>query len=52
MPFPIGISLEKDGTRCVFGSVGGDGERGRQVGKVEDGFQEEKVFEGVKGRLK
>ena len=51
MPFPIGISLEKDGTGCVFGGIGGDGERSGQVGKVEDWFREEEAFEGVEGRL-
>ena len=43
--------MEKDGTGHVFGSISGDGERGRQVGKVEDGFREEKAFEGVEGGL-
>ena len=34
-----------------FEGVGGDGERSGQVGKVEDGFREEEVFERVEGRL-
>ena len=51
MPIPIRISLEKDGTGCVLGCVGGNGERGGQVGEVENRFREEEAFEGVKGRL-
>ena len=51
MPVSVRISLEKDGTGCVFGCVGGNGERGGQVGKMEDGFREEEAFKGVEGRL-
>ena len=38
MPVPIGVCLEEDSTRCIFGGIGGDGERGGEVGEVKDGL--------------
>ena len=38
VPVPIGVCLEEDSTRRIFGGVGGDGERGGEVGEVKDGF--------------
>ena len=51
MPITIGVSLEEDGSRRVFRGIHGDREGGREVGEVEDGFREEKTFEGVEGGL-
>ena len=51
MPVAIGVGLEEDGSGCVLRSVGGNGEGGRQVGKVKNRFREEKAFEGFEGRL-
>ena len=38
MPVSIGIGLEEDSTRRVFGSVGGDSEGGGKVREMEDWF--------------
>ena len=51
VPVSIGVSLEEDGSGRMLRSIGGNSKGGRQVGKVENRFQEEKAFEGVKGRL-
>ena len=51
MPIAVGVGLKEDGTRCVFGGVGGDGEGSGEVGEVKDGLGEEKAFEGVEGGL-
>ena len=51
VPVAVGIGLEEDGTRRMFGGICGDGEGGREVGEKKDGFGEEKAFEGVKGGL-
>ena len=51
MPIAIGVSLEEDGARRVFRGIRGDHEGGREVGEVEDGFGEEKMFERVEGGL-
>ena len=51
MPVAVGVGLEKNGTRCVLGCVGGDGEGGGEIGEVKDGFCEEEAFERVKGGL-
>ena len=51
VPVAVGVSLKEDGTRRMFGGVCGDGEGGREVREVKDGFGEEEAFEGVKGGL-
>ena len=51
MPISVGIGLEKDGTRHIFGGISSNGKGGGEVWKVKNGFEEEKVFEGVKGGL-
>ena len=51
MPITIGVGLEEDGARRMFGGVGGDCEGSGEVGEVEDGFGEEKAFEGVERSL-
>ena len=51
VPVAVGVGLEEDGTRRMFGGVCGDGEGGGEVGEMKDGFGEEKAFEGVKGGL-
>ena len=51
VPVAIGVGLEEDGARRVFGSVHGDGEGGGEVWEVEDGFRKEETFEGVEGGL-
>ena len=51
MPVAVGVGLEEDGTRRMFGSIRSDGEGGREVREVEDGFREEEAFEGVEGGL-
>ena len=51
MPVTVGVGLEEDSARRIFRSIGGDGEGGGEVRKVKDGFQEEKVFQGIEGRL-
>jgi hypothetical protein len=51
MPIAIGVRLEEDGTRSGFRSISGDGEWGREVGHVEDGFAEEQRFQGVESGL-
>ena len=38
MSIAIRVGLEKDGTRGVFRSVGGDGEGCGEVQEVKDGF--------------
>ena len=38
VPVPVGVCLEEDSTRCILGSVGGNGERGEEVGEVKYGF--------------
>ena len=51
VPVTIEVGLEEDSSGRILRSVGGNGEGGRQVGKVENGLREEKAFEGVEGRL-
>ena len=51
MPIAVGVGLEEDGTRRMFGGVRGNGEGGGEVRKVKDGFGEEEAFERVKGGL-
>ena len=51
MPVAVGVGLEEDGARCMFGSVRGDGEGSGEVREVEDGFREEVALEGVEGGL-
>ena len=51
MPITVGVGLKEDGSRRVLRGVSGNREGGREVGKVKDGFGEEKTFEGVKGGL-
>ena len=51
MPVTIGVCLEEDGTRGVFEGVSCDGEGGGKVWEVENWFQQEEGFEGVKGGL-
>ena len=41
VPVAVGIGLEEDGARRVFGSVCGDGEGGGEIREVKDGFREE-----------
>ena len=41
VPVPIGIGLEKDGTRCVFRSIGSNGKGGGKIRKMEDRFGQE-----------
>ena len=51
MPVAVGVGLEEDGARRVFGGVRGDGEGSGEVRKVKDGFREEEAFEGIEGGL-
>ena len=51
VPIAIGVSLEEDGARRMLRGIRGDRKGGREVGEVEDGFGEEKTFEGVEGGL-
>ena len=51
MPVAIGVGLEENGARCIFGCVSGNGKGGREVREAEDGFCEEEALEGVKGGL-
>ena len=51
MPVAVGVGLEEDGTRRIFGCVGGNGEGGGEIGEVEDGLCKEETFEGIKGGL-
>ena len=51
MPVAVGVGLEEDGTRRMFGCVSGNSEGGGEIGEVEDGFREEEAFEGVEGGL-
>ena len=51
MPITIGVGLEEDGARRMFGGVRGDGKGGGEVREVKDGFGEEEAFEGVEGGL-
>ena len=51
LPIAVGVSLEEDGARHVFGCVGGNGEGGGEVREAGDRFCEEKTFEGIKGGL-
>ena len=51
VPIAVGVGLEKDGARRMFGSVRGDGEGGGEVRKVKDGLRKEEAFEGIEGGL-
>ena len=51
MPVTVGVSLEEDSAGRVFRRIGGNGERGREVGEAEDWFGEEEVFKRIEGRL-
>ena len=51
MPVTIGIGLEKDSTRGVLRSVGGDGERLGKVWEMEDGAREKEFLKLVEGLL-
>ena len=51
MPVAVGVGLEEDGARRMFGGVRGDGEGSGEVGEVKNGFGEEETFEGVEGGL-
>ena len=51
VPVAVGISLEEDGARRMFGGVCGNSEGGGKVWEVKDGFGEEKAFEGIEGGL-
>ena len=51
MPVAVGVGLEENGTRHVFGRVSGNGERSREIREAEDGLCKEEAFEGVKGGL-
>ena len=51
MPVAVGVGLEEDGTGCIFGCIGGNGEGGGEIREVEDGFRKEETFKGVKGGL-
>ena len=47
VPISVGISLEKDGARCIFGGVGGDSKGSGEIREAKDGFRKEEAFEGV-----
>ena len=51
MPVTVRVSLEENGTGCIFRHVSGNGERGGEVGEMENGFREEETFKGVKRGL-
>ena len=51
VPVAIGVGLEEDGARRMFGGVRGDSKRGGEVREVENRFGEEETFEGVEGGL-
>ena len=38
MPVTVGIGLEENSTGRMFGCVSGNGERGREIREVENGF--------------
>ena len=44
MPVAVGVGLEEDGTRRMFGCVSGNSEGGGEIREVEDGFREEEAF--------
>ena len=51
VPVAVRVSLEEDSAGRMFRCIGSNGERGGEVGEVENGFREEEVFEGVEGSL-
>ena len=51
MPVAVGVSLEEDSTGRMFRCISGDGERGGEVGEMENGFGEEETFKGVERGL-
>ena len=51
MPVTVGVDLEEDSTRCMFRHISGNGERGREIREVKDGFREEETFKGVERGL-
>ena len=51
MPVAIGVSLEENSTGRMFRHVSGNGERGGEVGEVENGFREEETLKGIERGL-
>ena len=51
VPFSVRVGLEKYGSRCIFQSVSGNSEGGGEVREMKDWLGEEKLFQGVEGRL-
>jgi hypothetical protein len=51
VPIAIGVSLEKDFSSGVARGIGGYGNWGGEVVKMEDWFRKEGLFEAVEGRL-
>ena len=51
MPIAIGVSLEKDGPRGVFGGISGDGKGFREIREVEDGTRQEELLQVFKRLL-
>ena len=49
VPVTIDVSLEEYSSRGVLGCIGGNGEGGREVGKLEDGLRGECLFKDGKG---
>ena len=44
VPVTIGVGLEEDGARRMFGGIRGDGEGSREVREVKDGFREDEAL--------
>ena len=51
MPVTVGVGLKENGAGRVFRCVSGNGERGREVGELEDRLCKEEAFKRVEGRL-
>ena len=51
MPIAVGVGLEEDSARRMFGRVCGNSKRGGEVREMENGFGEEEAFEGIEGGL-
>jgi len=51
VPIPVGVGLEEDSSRCMFGGISGNGEGSREIREVKDQFRQEEGFKSVEGGL-
>jgi hypothetical protein len=51
VPIAVGVGLEKDCSSGIMRGIGGYGKWGTEVGKTEDWFGKEELFEAVERRL-